>query len=79
MSLYYEAADFLTNAEKAGGSLKSRIFGSKKLKNSAVHVYALVAETVKWSSILKDVIDKAGFLQAEKKAGEIRHYDISPR
>jgi len=70
MSLYYEAADFLTNAEKAGGSLRSRILNSKKLKNSATHVYALVAETVKWSSILKEVIDKAGFLQAERKVNE---------
>ena len=67
MSLYYEAADILCNADKAGGSLKSRIYGKKDLKSSPANVYALVSEATKWSAVLKDVVEKSGVLREEKK------------
>lgn len=67
MSLYYEAADILSNADKAGGSLKSRIYGKKDLKSSPANVYALVSEATKWSAVLKDVVEKAAVLREERK------------
>lgn len=67
MSLYYEAAAILANTESKGGSLKNRIFGKKDLKSSPGAIYALVAETTKWSVVLKEVIEKSGILKLEKK------------
>ena len=69
MSLYYEASDILANAEEKGGSLKNRIFGKKDLKSSPGAIFALVAETTKWSSVLKEVIEKSEILKLEKKVG----------
>jgi putative methyltransferase len=71
MSLYFDAANILLNSEGAGGSLKSRTFSNKKLKNTPAHVYALVAQTKKWSPILKEVIEKSGLLQTEKKVSHL--------
>jgi 25S rRNA (cytosine2278-C5)-methyltransferase len=67
MSLYHEAADLLTAPNNAGGSLKSRIFNSKTLKSQPAQIYALVIETCKWSSILKEVIERAELLGFERK------------
>jgi len=67
MSLYYDAADILTAPNNAGGSLKSRIFGSKTLKSQPTQIYALVIEACKWSSILKEVIERADLLSLERK------------
>jgi hypothetical protein len=67
MSLYYEAAAILSNPEKVGGSLKSRIFGRKDLKSSPVNVFALVTETTKWSAVLKEVVERSGLLREERK------------
>lgn len=67
MSLYYEASDILANTEAKGGSLKNRIFGKKDLKSSPGAIFALVAETTKWSSVLKEVIEKSDILKLEKK------------
>jgi putative methyltransferase len=67
MSLYYEAADVLTAPANAGGSLKSRIFGNKNVKSQPAQIYALVIETCKWSSILKEVIERAALLSSERK------------
>ena len=67
MSLYYEAADFLTSPTNAGGSLKSRIFSQKNLKSQPAQIYALVIETCKWSHILKEVIEAAALLDLERK------------
>jgi putative methyltransferase len=67
MSLYYEASDILANVEAKGGSLKNRIFGKKDLKSSPGAIFALVAETTKWSSVLKEVIEKSDILKLEKK------------
>jgi putative methyltransferase len=71
MSLYYEAADILSNKDKAGGSLKSRIYAKKDLKSSPANVYALVSEATKWSVVLKDVVEKSGVLREEKKVSSI--------
>lgn len=73
MSLYYEASDILANAEAKGGSLKNRIFGKKDLKSSPGAIFALVAETTKWSSVLKEVIEKSDILKLEKKVGLTFH------
>lgn len=67
MSLYYEAAAILANADKAGGSLKSRIYRQKDLKSPPAQIVALVTEASKWSEVLKDVIEKSGVLGEEKK------------
>ncbi|KAK8152868.1 S-adenosyl-L-methionine-dependent methyltransferase [Phyllosticta citrichinensis] len=67
MSLYYEAASVIENANKKGGSLKSRIFGDKSLKSNKASIFALVTESTKWSPILKDVVEKSGILGLEKK------------
>lgn len=66
MSLYYEAADILSNTDKAGGSLKSRIYNKKDLKSSPANVFALVSEATRWSAVLKDVVEKAGVLREKK-------------
>ncbi|KAI4686732.1 hypothetical protein J4E81_008392 [Alternaria sp. BMP 2799] len=67
MSLYYEAAAVLANTENTGGSLKSRIYGKKDLKSTPGQLFALIAETSKWSIVLKDVIDKTKLLAEERK------------
>jgi putative methyltransferase len=67
MSLYYEAAAVLANPDKAGGSLKSRIYKKKDLKSSPAQLVALITEASKWSVVLKDVIEKSGVLAEEKK------------
>jgi hypothetical protein len=67
MSLYTEAAAAIENAEKIGGSLKSRIYANKNSKNQASQLYALAIEAIKWSPILKEVIDKSQILDHEKK------------
>ncbi|OCK85050.1 S-adenosyl-L-methionine-dependent methyltransferase [Lepidopterella palustris CBS 459.81] len=67
MSLYYEAASILTNADKAGGSLKSRIFNKKDLKSTPAQLFALVTEVSKWSAVLKEVVERSGVLKEERK------------
>jgi hypothetical protein len=68
MSLYYEAAAILANVDKVGGSLKSRIFSKKDLKSTPGQLFALIAESSKWSVVLKDVIEKTKLLAEERKA-----------
>lgn len=67
MSLYYEAAQFLLANEGQSGSLKSRVFGSKAVKSAPKQIYALVAETSKWSEVLSGVINNAQLLRHERK------------
>ena len=67
MSLYYEAAAILANSDNVGGSLKSRIYNKKDLKSTPGQLFALIAETSKWSLVLKDVIEKCKLLAEEKK------------
>lgn len=67
MSLYYEAANLLTNAERTGGSLQSRIYGKTDLKNAPAQVYALINEATRWSPVLKNVIESAELLKEERK------------
>ncbi|KAH7066616.1 S-adenosyl-L-methionine-dependent methyltransferase [Paraphoma chrysanthemicola] len=67
MSLYYEAAALLANADNTGGSLKSRLFTKKDLKSSPGQIFALIAEASKWSPVLKDIIEKCRLLEEEKK------------
>ncbi|KAH9870062.1 hypothetical protein J1614_006984 [Plenodomus biglobosus] len=67
MSLYYEAAAILANSDSIGGSLKSRIYKKKDLKSTPGQIFALIAESSKWSLVLKDVIEKTRLLSEEKK------------
>ena len=69
MSLYYEAATVLANADNIGGSLKARLYRQKDLKSSPAQLFALISEASKWSLVLKDAIEKCGLLAAEKKVG----------
>jgi hypothetical protein len=67
MSLYYETAAMLQNAEGAGGSFKARLFRKKDLKSKPGQMYALVAEAAKWSPVLKGVVEGCGVLGEERK------------
>jgi hypothetical protein len=68
MSLYYEAVSFLSPTSSKEGSLKSRIFKTaSNLKSSPATIYALISETAKYNSLLKEVIDNAGLLALESK------------
>ncbi|OCL14341.1 S-adenosyl-L-methionine-dependent methyltransferase [Glonium stellatum] len=67
MSLYFEAASVLTNAENVGGSLKSRIYDKKDLKSTPAQLFALVTEASKWSGVLKEVVERSGILKEERK------------
>lgn len=76
MSLYYEAADFLTAPTNAGGSLKSRIFSKKDLKSQPAQIYALAIETCKWSPVLKEIIELADILRLERKVSFSRRLHL---
>jgi len=79
MSLYYEAASFLSPASSKKGSLKSHIFQTgSNLKSSPATIYALISETAKYDSLLKEVIDNAGLLALESKVWRpftLMHFD----
>ncbi|KAI1313755.1 S-adenosyl-L-methionine-dependent methyltransferase [Xylaria venustula] len=67
MSLYHETADILSATE---GNLKTRLFGNKnkqQFKSPPQQIYALAAETCKWSAVLKEVIDSSELLRHERK------------
>lgn len=66
MSLYHEAAEILTAANKDGGSLKSLVFGRKTWKTDGRILFALTAEAAKWSTILSEVVEKSGVLSVER-------------
>ena len=57
----------LTNVEKVGGSLKSRIYDKKDLKSNPAQLFALVTEASKWSGVLKEVVERSGVLRDERK------------
>lgn len=69
MSLYHETADILSAPANAngGGGLKNRVFAKKGLKSPAAQVFALAAETCKWSEVLKEVVEQSGLLKHERK------------
>ena len=67
MLLYYEAASVLIGPADARGSLKSRIYNNKTLRSSPAHLYALVSETLKWSDVLREVVERSQLLSVEKK------------
>jgi putative methyltransferase len=67
MSLYYEAAAYLSPSDEQGASLKSRVYSAKGLKSKPSQLYALVTEASKWSSILKEVVEKSQLLSHERK------------
>jgi putative methyltransferase len=67
MSLYHETAAIVTGPSTHGGSLKSRIYGSKDLKSPPAQVYALAFESSKWSAVLKEAVENSQLLQKERK------------
>lgn len=70
MSLYHEAAEFLTSTPSEGGSLKGRVFKRKSLKSPPNQLYALVLETAKWSGVLKEVVGNTELLKHERKVSD---------
>ena len=66
MSLYFDVASVMSADIHAGGSLKSRVYNSN-LRSSPAQVYALIAETAKWDTVLKEVVDNSGILSSEPK------------
>ena len=73
MSLYYEAEAFLSPSNDQTTSLKSRIYSSKNVKSTPSQLYALLTEASKWSSVLKEVVEKSQLLNHERKAQALRH------
>ena len=67
MSLYHEAAAILQDTAGQGGSLKSRIYTNPKLQSPSKQLFALVSETLRWSGVLKDIIEASALLTAERK------------
>lgn len=68
MSLYFEAASFLSPVSVKDGSFKSRVFNtSSNLKSNPATIYALVSETAKYDSLLTEIIDNSGILALEPK------------
>jgi putative methyltransferase len=67
MSLYTDAAKAVLNPENAGGSLKSRIYNGKSWQHPPSAISGLIGETVKWSPVLKEVIERSELLKHEKK------------
>ena len=68
MSLYYEAATFITGSNDLSDSLKSRVYNAKGLKIQPAQLFALLSETSKWSLILKEVVEHSQLLEYERKA-----------
>jgi 25S rRNA (cytosine2278-C5)-methyltransferase len=67
MALYWDAVSVLEGI-KDQGSLKSRIYGLKAdFRSKPAHVYALIIETAKYDTFLKEVIENAGILAHEPK------------
>lgn len=69
MSLYYEGACLLS-AKDQTGDLKSRVFGAKGLRSPPKQLFALLSRSIKWSTILKNVIERSKILTLEKKASD---------
>lgn len=72
MSLYTEAAPFLTGAKP--GSLKSTIYReyekkgkNSKLKSDPRQVVVLVTNTLRYKTLLREVIKTSGILKVEKR------------
>ena len=66
MSLYHEAAQTLNLASEKGGSVKSIVFGGAWSSNRK-SLFALSTETVKWSKILSEIIERSSLLALEKQ------------
>lgn len=73
MSLYHEAVAILDNAGKGQTSLKTEVFGKKTWKSDQKTLFALTSEAVKWSSVLKEVVENSKCLGAERTVGERCH------
>ena len=68
MSLYYDAATFFASTPSKEGSLKSRIFrNASNLKSQPATIYALISETAKYDTLLKEIIDNADILALEPR------------
>ena len=68
MSLYYEAATFVSESSGLSDSLRSRVYNAKGLKSQPAQLFALLSETSKWSLILKEVVEASKLLEHEIKA-----------
>ena len=71
MSLYYEAASIISDSNQSSSSLNSRIYNAKGLKSTPPQLFALVSEASKWSSVLKEVVERSNLLVYEKKVCEL--------
>ena len=68
MSLYHEAAALLNAKDSKEGSFQSRVFNSKtSFKSKPALLYALISETSKWDTVLKEVVEKSNILSLEPK------------
>lgn len=69
MSLYTDTVSLLTNPPSTGGSFKSRIYNQRNIRSSPAQIYALIVESAKWDTLLKEVIERAETLKYEPKVG----------
>jgi 25S rRNA (cytosine2278-C5)-methyltransferase len=67
MSLYHDAASIISTSGQAG-PLRERVYRNKNLKSHPAQVFALLSETAKWDSVLKEVVEKSSILSKEKMA-----------
>lgn len=74
MSLYYETAAVLANADRAGGSLKARPYEQQGLKSAKL--FALISEASQWLPVLKEVIERCGLLGEERKVMPRSHASL---
>ncbi|XP_043910047.1 28S rRNA (cytosine-C(5))-methyltransferase [Protopterus annectens] len=65
MSLYNRAAEILEKLERKEGSVKNLVYSSRD--QNIKQLYALVCETLKYSSVLESIITSTNLLKEEKK------------
>lgn len=71
MSLYYEAAKFIADAQASQTRLLgSQIYGSDELKSKPAHIVALISEAGKWSPVISSVVEAAEILKLQHKVSE---------
>ncbi|CAI5756111.1 unnamed protein product [Candida verbasci] len=67
MKLYFEAEKVLKSKNTNNGSLQSRIFNDKSLKNDPKHIFALVYSTLKYKPYINEIIKKSKIKNDNKK------------
>ncbi|KAJ1965095.1 hypothetical protein GGI12_001011 [Dipsacomyces acuminosporus] len=66
MGFYQQAANILGRLERREGSIKTMTIGNQRLQaQDKRKMYALICETLKYSSALTTIVERSGLLEAE--------------